>query len=85
MEKNTPLFNLDISIIQPAKHNCSKTIQNMVIANGKYSVACGDRTTFPYRKYVIHFNTKNYHDILYMYVRSISCENEFPYFLVIFF
>jgi hypothetical protein len=46
MEKTPALLNLDISIIQPAKHNFSKTIQNMVIANGKYSVACGDRTTF---------------------------------------
>jgi hypothetical protein len=41
IEKNPPLLNLDISIIQPAKHNYSKTAQNMVIANGK--IHCGGR------------------------------------------
>jgi hypothetical protein len=39
MEKIPPLLNLDTSIIRPAKHNYSKTTQNMVL-NCKWQIQC---------------------------------------------
>jgi hypothetical protein len=67
IEKNPPLLNLDISIIQPAKHNYSKTAPKH--GNCKWQNTVWRSTFYKYiyyRKYIFHFSTKNYHDILYM-------------------
>ena len=61
IEKAPPLLNFYISIIQAAKHNYSKTTQNMVL-NCKWQI----HLHIENGKYIIHFNTKNYHNILYM-------------------